>query len=171
MTTRELIQKLRNCSMDAEIVFETENSFLGNSFLRMYEVEGVEEKENLVAIKCGKVHSMIPPTEKQRSFIKEIEGLLKIKFEGRTKQDAWKFINDNIGRFRQRQSDLQFSEMCRNAKPSKFEVEREKWLEEDRKRRRWNYGVYGEPDPYEYEIDPFGDGFGGAPNTNPYWKE
>lgn len=165
MTTRELIQKLMNCSMDAEIVFDG-----GNSSLHLYEVEGVSESDSLVTIKCGKVHSTkLLPTEKQLDFIKKIEGLLKVKFEGGTKQDAWKFINDNIDRFRQRQRDLQFSEMCRNYKPSKFEVEQEKWLEKDRERRS---GPYGEPlDPYEYEIDPFGDGFGGAPITNPYWRE
>lgn len=94
------------------------------------------------------------PTEKQLNYIRAIERRLSVFFVGKTKQDASKFISEYKGKFEA--SFINFDECKEERKFRQIAEEQEKTWKEKHKNKYW------EINPYEYEFDPFGDGWGGS---------
>lgn len=94
------------------------------------------------------------PSEKQLSYIGAIERRLNVLFTGKTKQDACEFISKYVDRFKA--YNYTFDE-------EKYKREREETRrEQDREYRKRQNNKWWEQDPYEYDLCPFSDGWGGA---------
>lgn len=84
------------------------------------------------------------PTNKQLDVIRNIEQRAPKNFTGITKRDAFIYIQKYIDYY------LYVSK-------NTFEPHKETKSIQDLS------SMYDELDPYEYELDPYGDGWGGAP--------
>lgn len=89
------------------------------------------------------------PTNKQLDIIRNIEQYAPKYFTGVTKRDAFLYIQKYIDYY---------------TPENTFEPYKEtKSLQDLTDSTRSLPLIYGELDPYEYELDPYGDGWGGAP--------
>lgn len=90
------------------------------------------------------------PTEKQMSYIGAIERRLSVLFTGTTKYDAMKFISCYKDKYK---ASFMVFENEVEEEDRRYEETRQQWIEKY---------AWWELDPFEEDLCPFGDGWGGG---------